>query len=287
VRDGKDASAVNDLLGRGIELRRRADATVLVPASARGAAIEVADRYGVRFTAAPPGDAGAVLRRVTVAAAVAGDELFALRGMGFDIRPVSTAVLNAGFDLSRIDVLIVASGLRFETLNPAARAGLEAFLGRGGVITRGSTGSAFNAAAGLLDVRAVPGRSDANGVVSVVNSPGVLGGDLLPNSFVFAPQWFTGLGAGVTVEQRFAAGNPLVAGHWLANDDGTGGPEAAGGQPVVVSGTDERGARVLMFGSEPLFRAHPKGLYAQVANAVYWAASGGASGQRADSAMSP
>ncbi|MFL6141251.1 MAG: M14 family zinc carboxypeptidase [Labedaea sp.] len=275
VRDGKDASAVNDLLGRGIELRRRADATVQVPASARGAAIEVADRYGVRFTAAPPGAAAAVLRHVTVAAAVAGDELFALRGMGFDIRPVSTAVLNAGFDLSRIDVLIVASGLRFEALNPTALAGLQEFLRRGGVITRGSTGSAFNAAAGLLDVRAVPGRADANGVVSVVNSPGVLGGDGLPNSFVFAPQWFTGLGAGVRVEQRFAPGNPLVAGHWLANDDGTGGPEAAGGAPVVVSGTDERGARVLMFGSEPLFRAHPKGLYAQVANAVYWAASGG------------
>jgi hypothetical protein len=28
-----------------------------------------------------------------------------------------------------------------------------------------------------------------------------------------------------------------------------------------------------MFGSEPLFRAHPKGLYAQVANAIYWTAT--------------
>ena len=50
VRDGKDASAVNDLLGRGIALSRRADGTVVVPASARAAAGEVADRYGVRFT---------------------------------------------------------------------------------------------------------------------------------------------------------------------------------------------------------------------------------------------
>jgi hypothetical protein len=275
VRDVSDVRAVNDLLGRGLELRRRADATVTVPASARAAAIEVADRYGVRFAAARPGEAGAVLRRPVLAAAVAGDELFSLRDMGFEVRPVSTAVLNAGFDLSRADVLLVSSGLRFDQLTPAARAAVEAFFARGGVITRGATGSAFNEAAGLLDVRAVRGKTDANGVVSVANGPGALGGDGLPQSFVFAPQWFADLGAGVTVEQRYGTGNPLVAGHWLANEDGTGGPDDASGQPLVVSGVDERGARVLMFGSEPLFRAHPKGLFAQVANAVYWSASGG------------
>ncbi|HEV2780749.1 MAG TPA: M14 family zinc carboxypeptidase [Actinophytocola sp.] len=274
VRDGKDARAVNDLLGRGLELRRRADATVLVPASARADAIEVANRYGVRFTVAPLGDPGTVLRRPTVAAAVAADELFALRDMGFDVRPVSTATLNAGFDLSRIDTLVVSSGLRVDQLNPAARAALDAYLARGGgVITRGATGSRFNADAGLLQLRAVPGKSDANGTVTVTNAPGVLGGDGLPHSFVFAPQWFTDLGPGVTVEQRYGPGNPLTAGHWLPNDDGTGGRDAAAGQPLVVSGTDERGARVLMFGSEPLFRAHPKGLFAQVANAVYWTGS--------------
>src|SRR5262249_33651598 len=62
VRDPKDVRAVNDLLGRGFELRRRADATVIVPAAARVAALEVADRFGVRFTAVPDGDAGVVLR---------------------------------------------------------------------------------------------------------------------------------------------------------------------------------------------------------------------------------
>lgn len=275
VRDIKDVRAVNDLLGRGFDLRRRADATVIVPAAARAAAIEVADRHGVRFTAARPGDPGAVLRRPVVAAAVAGDELFSLRDMGFEVRPVSTAVLNAGFDLSRVDVLMVSSGLRFDQLNDAARAAVEAFFGRGGVITRGATGSAFNAAAGLLNVRAVRGRGDANGIVSIVNSSGVLAGDSIPRSFVFAPQWFTDLGPGVTVEQRYGSGNPLIAGHWLTNEDGTGGPEASSGQPLVVSGADERGARVLMFGSEPLFRAHPKGMFAQVANAIFWSGSGG------------
>jgi hypothetical protein len=214
-----------------------------------------------------------VLRRPTLAAAVGADELFALRDMGFEVRPVSTAVLNDGFDLSRVDVLIVSSGLRFDQLNPAAKAAVDAFAARGGVVTRGGTGAQFNADAGLLSVTAVEGRGDANGIVNVTNGAGPVGGEALPQTFVYSPFWFTGLGAGVNVEQRYATGNPLVAGHWLPNDDGTGGPTAAGGQAAVVSGTDERGARVVLFGSEPLFRAHPKGLYAQVANAIYWSAT--------------
>ena len=272
IVDGKDASAVNDLLGRGLSLRRLGDGTVVVPASGRQAARAVADRYGVRFTAAPPG-AGSPLHRVTVAAAVAVDELFALRDMGFDVRPVSTATLNAGFDLSRVDVLLVSSGLRYDQLQPAARAQVDAVLARGGVVTRGATGSRFNADARLLPVTAVPGRGDANGVVTVDNAGASVLAGSTPTSFVYSPQWFANLGAGVRAEQRYAAGNPLVAGHWRPNADGSGGPTAAAGQAAVVSGTSATGARVLMFGTEPLFRAHPKGLYAQVASAIYWSAT--------------
>ncbi|HVM28389.1 MAG TPA: hypothetical protein VM433_12075, partial [Mycobacteriales bacterium] len=46
------------------------------------------------------------------------------------------------------------------------------------------------------------------------------------------------------------------------------GPAAAAGQASVVRGQDERGASVVMFGTEPMFRDHPKGLYSQVAKAV-------------------
>ena len=38
--------------------------------------------------------------------------------------------------------------------------------------------------------------------------------------------------------------DPLVAGHWLPRADGTGGPNDATGQASIVSGTDERGARM-------------------------------------------
>jgi predicted deacylase len=273
VRDGRDASAVNDLLGRGIELRRRADGTVVVPASARAAAIQVADRYGVRFGLAPAGEPGSVLNRVTIAAAVSADELFTLREMGFDVRPVSTATLNAGFDLSRVDVLFVSSGLRYDQLNAAARTEVGELFARGGVVTRGATGSRFNADAGLLDVTAVPGRGDANGIVTVDNAGAQVLAGSLPNTFVYSPQWFTELGAGVTVEQRYGPGNPMIAGHWLPDEEGNGGPDQASGQAVAVSGADETGARVLLFGSEPMFRNHPKGMFAQVANAVFWSAT--------------
>jgi hypothetical protein len=267
LNDGKDVSAVNDLLSRGIELRRQDDGTIVVPARDRAAAREVADRYGVRFTTARPG--GAALQRKVVAAAVSADELQVLRESGFEVRTISTAVLNAGFDWSRIDVLYVGSGLNYGQLTAQAKAGLDAFLQRGGVVTRGATGSRFNVDAKLLQATPVAGWEDANGVVNVVNGTGPVGTGALPHSFVYSPQWFTNLGAGVTVEQRYGR-TVIAAGHWHARDNGTGGQDAAAGQAAVVSGTSAGGARVVLFGTEPMFRNHPKGLYAQVARAIFW-----------------
>lgn len=267
LTDQKDVNAVNDLLSRGLELRRQDDGTVVVPAKDRAAAQEVADRYGVRFTTAKPG--GVALQRKVVAAAVSADELQVLRESGFEVRTISTAVLNAGFDWSRIDTLYVGSGLDYTQLNAAAKASLDAFLQRGGVITRGRTGSKFNVDAKLLQATPVAGWEDANGVVNVVNGTGPVGTGALPHSFVYSPQWFTNLGAGVTVDQRYGS-TVIAAGHWHARDDGTGGQDAAAGQAAVVSGTATSGARVVLFGTEPMFRNHPKGLYAQVARAIFW-----------------
>ena len=174
-------------------------------------------------------------------------------------------------------MLFVSAGLSYTGLNPTARAAVDAFLARGGVVTRGATGARFNADAGLLPVTAVAGRGDANGVVAVDNGTGPVGAGALPHAFVFSPLWFTGVGAGVTVEQRYAAGNPLVAGHWLPTTAGTGGPQQAAGQAAVVSGVAARGTATVLFGTEPLFRAHPKGPFAQVARAILWSSVSGAS----------
>ncbi|MGN9845510.1 M14 family zinc carboxypeptidase [Nonomuraea sp. H19] len=272
VADAKDVRALNDLLADGVAVTWANDGSAIVPAAARQAARTVSDRYGVVF--APAGQAtGIPLSQVRIAAAASADELFTLREMGFAVSPVSTAVLNAGFDWSGTDVLFVSSGLGYAALNPAARTALDTFLATGGVVTRGGTGATFNAAAGLLTATAVAGRGDANGVVRTVPSGGPVGGGSPEHSFVYSPRWFTALGAEVTVEQSYAADGPLVSGHWRANADGTGGPEAARGQAAVVSGRDERGAAVVLFGTEPLFRNHPKGLFPQVARALYWSAA--------------
>lgn len=263
IADGKDVQALNDLLARGVQVTWPGDGSAVLPASARAAAREVADRYGVRFTRASGTAGGPVLAPVRIAAAASADELFTLREMGFTVTPVSTAIANAGFDWSAVDVLFVSSGLSFTALNPAARAALEAYLAKGGVVTRGGTGANFNAAAGLLTTTAVAGRGDANGVVRMASGE---------HSFVYSPRWFTALGPEVKAEQAYAATGPLVSGHWRANPDGSGGPEAARGQAAVVSGRDERGAAVVLFGVEPMFRNHPKGLFGQVARAVYWSA---------------
>ncbi|MEV1178375.1 peptidase M28, partial [Nonomuraea sp. NPDC049784] len=249
-----------------------ADGTAIVPAAARPAAQTVSDRYGVAFTRAAS-VSGVPLSAVRIAAAASADELFTLRELGFAVTPVSTAALNAGYDWSGTDVLYVSSGLSYAALNPAARAALDAFLTTGGVITRGGTGAAFNTAAGLLTATSVAGRGDANGVVRTVSTGRQVGAGSPGHSFVYSPRWFTGLGPEVTVEQSYAADGPLVSGHWRPNADGTGGQDAARGQAAVVSGRDERGAAVVLFGTEPLFRNHPKGLFPQVARALYWASS--------------
>ncbi|PRY00475.1 M14 family zinc carboxypeptidase [Allonocardiopsis opalescens] len=273
--DGGEVAALNELLGQGVAVSWTGEGSVVVPAAARAAAEEAADRYGVRFAAAE--NAGArPLQAVTVAAAASADELFTLREMGFEVVPASTTILNGGFDWSGIDTLYVSSGLDYNRLNAQARAALDAYLERGGTVTRGSTGAAFNAAAGLLEVTAQAGRADANGVVRVSEGDGQVLSGFGDHAFVYSPLWFTGLGEGVAVEQSYATGEPMAAGHWRADDEGEGGPDSAAGQASVVSGTTQRGGAAVLFGTEPLFRNHPKGLFAQVARSLYWTAAPGA-----------
>jgi hypothetical protein len=269
--DPKDVEALNFLLGTGTEVQWTDQGSVVLPDPDPAVAADVADRYGVVLRAAGS-IGGTPMEETVIAAAAPADELFALAEMGFTVQQVSTATLNSGFDWTGVDTLFVSSGLSYAALTPQARADLTAFLqSGGGVVTRGATGATFNQAAGLLVASRVAGRPDANGVVRVDNSGGPLTVRATPHTFVSAPSWFTGLGSEVTVEQSYGTDGPLVSGHWRARPDGTGGPEAARGQAVVVRGEDETGAGVVLFGSEPLYRAHPKGQYALVGRALVWA----------------
>ncbi|MGW6055099.1 M14 family zinc carboxypeptidase [Streptomyces sp. NPDC055189] len=266
--DAREVAALNWLLARGTSVRRADDGSVILPSSARGAAVAAAKKYDVAFDATKA-KGGSFVRSTRVAAAVTPGELFALREMNFDVVPVSTDVLNAGFDWKKsgADALFVSAGLSYGELNAGAKAGLDGFLaGGGGLVGRGSEGASLNSDAKLLSVEAVSGNGDANGVVRVVNSGGPVTGGAPEHSFVYAPMWFTGLGSGVRVEQSYGGGNPLVSGHWRGVD-GAGGPADAAGQASVVSGA-AAGSRVVLFGTEPLFRDHPKGVFPQVGRAL-------------------
>ncbi|WP_137989475.1 M14 family zinc carboxypeptidase [Streptomyces vilmorinianum] len=264
--DPKELAAVNALLAQGVKVRRTEDGAAVVPGSARALARVLAERYGVVFRATWQRGT-APLERTRVAASVSAGELFALREMGFEVVPVSAQVLNAGFDWSAVDVLFVSRGLDYGQLTPAAR---EAFGASGaGVVGIGAAGAAFNTAAGLIPATAVEGNGDANGVVAVRNAGGALTGGAPGHTFVYSPMWFTELGAGVRAEQSYAAADPLVSGHWrAAGPEGRGGPADAAGQASVVSGTAAGGVPVVLFGTEPLFRDHPKGAFAQVGRAL-------------------
>ncbi|MFD4480501.1 M14 family zinc carboxypeptidase [Streptomyces sp. NPDC058471] len=266
--DAREVAALNWLTGKGVSVRRADDGSVIVPSAARGAAAAAAKKYDVAFDATKV-KGGAVVHRTRVAAAVTPGELFALREMNFDVVPVSTDVLNAGFDWKKsgADALFVSAGLAYGDLNAGAKAGLDTFLaGGGGLVGRGAEGAALNSDAKLLAVEAVSGNGDANGVVRVVNAGGPVTGGAIEHSFVYAPMWFKGLGSGVRVDQSYGAGNPLLSGHWRAVD-GAGGPSDAAGRPSVVSGS-AAGSRVVLFGTEPLFRDHPKGVFPQVGRAL-------------------
>ncbi|MBR8744925.1 M14 family zinc carboxypeptidase [Nocardiopsis sp. MG754419] len=273
--DAADVAALNDLVAAGTEPVQAGRGAVWVPASAAEAVTEVSERHGVVFTPADDRPDGPGLEPVRVAVAGAADEVFTLGELGFDVTTVSTSVLNDGFDWAETDVLYVSSGLVHADLNESARSALDTFLERGGVVARGGTGARFNDQAGLLDVTRNAGRSDANGVVRVDDGDGALGGTG-GYGFVYAPGWFTDLGPEVTVEQSYAAERPLVAGHWRPGSGGAGGQDAAAGRASVVSGVAEPGAGVVLFGTEPLFRNHPKGSFGQVAHALYWSAAEGA-----------
>ena len=286
--------AANEMLAAGVALRLGDGGTVVVPGDASPLLGDFASR-GITFTAltSVPDDAE-LLETVRVAADVNSDEAYVLGLLGFPVDAVDPDALNDGsVKLADYDVVMVSAGFEVEDLTPDALVAFQEWLaGGGGVIGISSDGAALNSDAQLLDadVELGPACAVANGVVGVDNasdSPVVGGFPTEDTSFVYDPLWFTDLGDGVRADQRFNTEDVLLAGHWLGDfeqwiGDDTPGPNCGGGsrensgqtdaagQASIISGTDETGARVVLFGTEPMFRDHPKKLYQQVAQAFYW-----------------
>ncbi|MGB3594776.1 MAG: M14 family zinc carboxypeptidase [Ornithinimicrobium sp.] len=285
LRDPADLSAMHALLDDGVALRFDAPTgSVIVPDDAAAQVREIAETFDVStlHTTAASADqrSGVILPRVRVAAATTDEETFALREMGFEVTPVDADALNRGFDLSTVDTLMVSTGLDVDDLSIQGRGDLETFLDQGGgLVALRPAGLDLNEDLDLLPVHLNSGRGDANGVVAVTSPRSGLGRGASTTTFVNAPSWFTDLGDGVVVDQRYAAGSPLVSGHWRVTAGENDGAQDAAGEALMVHGVDtqgpSKGAAVALLGSDPLFRAHPKGQYALVAQALLWTATAG------------
>ncbi|WP_053205106.1 M14 family zinc carboxypeptidase [Jiangella muralis] len=261
--------AVNTFVDAGVPVRRTASGVFAVPGSARSLVEDAAATYGIAFsavgTAALRGAVAVDVARVGTSAPA--DELHALARMGFATTNVNAAGFNAGtYAFADFDALYVSTaGFDPRQLDATRQAAFAAWrAGGGSIVGRGASGWAFSDRAALLDVDLVDPRewNSANGIVAVTNDPASpVTGTASPSSFVSNPQHFTGLGAGVRVDQRFGDEGFFLAGHWI-------GHEAVAGQPVVVSGV-AGGADVTLFATEPLYRSHPEGLFPQVANALW------------------
>lgn len=269
IDDPVTIQTVNRLLADGVAVARAGDGRVVVSGLSRGQALRLSHDTGITLEALPavPADAEP-LRRLRVGHVGAENERYTLSDLGFDVTPLTAGLLNEGFDLASLDALVVSSTFNVSTLQPEARARLDAWLADGGAIVgRGAGGIGLNEALGLLPVAAASGPSNANGIVEVDNtgSEVLAGAPAQDSTFVYGgPRWFPEVGDGVVVEQRLAEGDFFVAGHW------SGDRSPAAGQPIVVRGEAD-GARVVLFGSDPLFRDHPKGLFRQIAHALWWA----------------
>jgi hypothetical protein len=273
-QDAADLLAVNALPADGVAVTRLADGSVVIPASARRAAA-LAKKHGVTFTAAPPRWRGTRLDDVVVGYVGGPEPRDTLLALGFTPRAVTAATLASTLTAD-VDVLLVGGAIDVGALTPENRAALDAFLARGGgVVGLGTSGAAFSNATGRLPVTATAGASLASGVANVVNKGGPVTGGATRHAFIAQPVWFTGLGADVVVDQTYAA-DPLAAGWWASNPEGTNGQAAAAGQASVVHGVVATGGGTVLFGTNPTFRLHPKGLQPQLGRAILWAAKPGA-----------
>jgi hypothetical protein len=273
IQDGADLNALNELLAAGVPAYRLADGSVVIPHSPnnrRLAGAETRD-HDVTFEAAPAGWTGTRLDKLVVGYTGPVDVRDTLRDSGFEVRALAAGTLATTLTAD-VDVIVVGANINVATLTPPNRAALDAFLARGGgVVGLGGAGATFGNATGLISVTATTGPSLASGVVNVVNSTGPIASGAIPHTWVFPPTWYTNLGAGVEVEQSYAA-DPLLSGWWGSNATGTNSQAAAAGQASIVKKvTGSNG--IALIGTSPTVRLHAKGLHSQLGRAILWASA--------------
>lgn len=277
-----DWQAVNALLAEGVALSQLPNGSIVVgdDPDSRAAASEAAAVFGVDFALSDgreirDGESTA-LRAVRIGYVGDAADRDALTKLGFvDLVPVTNVALASGaVDLSTVDLLYIGTGLSFNQSQTAGADQVRAFIAAGKpVVGRGTAGAAF-VQNYITPLSAVSGSSGSNGIARVETpADGVLGDYPQDTAFGYPFAWFPAPADGITVEQRYAASDTFVSGHWRAS---TGRSiQDAAGQASAVSLTGATGSRAFVFGSSPTFRAHPVGAFGDVARAVFWAAGEG------------
>jgi hypothetical protein len=262
--------AVNALLERGVSLARRPDGTFVVSGGAASVR-EVAAETGVTFSVLPASRVRGAepFDTFRIGVSAFADEIFAFQRMGFDITPVTHTGFNNGtYAFGDFDAFYVGStAFNPVNLNATQQEAFSDWLAAGGtVVMRTGNGLTFNSRADLLDITVQTAPNPApDGIVAVDNDPdSPITGNAIDTAFVNGPRLVTAAGDGVRFDQR-VVDDPgfFLAGHWRNN-------QALGvGQGLVVSGP-ARGGNAVFFGTEPLYRAHPEGMFVTVAEALWW-----------------
>ncbi|KQM39462.1 M14 family zinc carboxypeptidase [Microbacterium sp. Leaf203] len=281
-RGVSDWQAVNALLAEGVALSQVTDGTIVVGAdeTSRTAAREAAAVFGVDFVLSdgrPLRDGESTALALTKVGYVgdAGDR-DALIKLGFPtpVAVSAAAVTSGDVDLGAIDVLYIGTGLSFTQAQSAGAEKVRAYIAAGKpVVGRGTAAAAF-VNTYVTPLAAVSGTSGSNGIARVdTPSEGILGDYPQDTAFGSTFAWFPNLASGVTVEQRYAATDTFVSGHWRATQGRS--VQDAAGQASAVSLTGASGSRAFVFGTSPTYRAHPVGAFSDIARAVFWAAGQG------------
>lgn len=279
-----DFQALNALLDDDAAVSLLADGTAVLAGADRDLIEAVSEEFDIDFDAptadqlaalAAPETKGLQDLTIGYVGEPVSDETVALSQLGFDeLKRLSVEELGANANsLKGVDVLWISSSLNFAGRD-AAKANLVDWVeAGGGFVGAGADGFGVASALGLVSGDVVAGNGDGNGIVALdTPSDGVLAPFAQDYGFIYPAASFENLGDGVTVEQTYAE-DTFLAGHW-SSTSATNGPEYAEGKAAAVSATAEAG-KTFVFGTEPLFRTHPRGAMGQVARAIFWSSAEG------------
>jgi Zinc carboxypeptidase len=203
-----------------------------------------------------------------------------LRSLGFDADPTNTAQLNTSpaDPLAGYDLIYNAASNYPSAANATARSRLAAFFANGGGYLGGQANGAANFPrnGGLAPLNAAfnsGGGSGYSGILLWDNTGGadsVITGVYPAQDTLIAdpPTWLVEpVPATMTVDGRLAAGDFFLSGLFPGAAE-----SGAAGRPVIAHGTSTSGtARLVVWASNPLYRADPEREWPMVGTAAYWA----------------